>query len=283
MNNLHQGYAPGKLILSGEHSVVYDQPAIAVPLSLGVHITLEGIEGPLSIPDLDPRLTQAWQLVLPSTGLKLSLEASLPIGCGLGSSAAISIATLRALASFQKREPSFAWLFEEGFTLERIFHGTPSGLDHAVCALEQSICYHKKERTFDPIVLPEMELVVIHSNEPKQTKKMVAKVRSNWPNNQAIIADIGQCTRTIIEQSDRKEIGRLLTINHQLLQTLGVSTPKLDHLVALSMEHGAYGAKLTGAGGGGIMFALVENSLSFLSTIKNLGYEGFAVHTGKTS
>ena len=282
MKTRFQGYAPGKLILSGEHSVVYDQPAIAVPLSLGVHVTLETITGALSVPDLDPRLTQAWQSVLPP-GLKVSMEASLPIGCGLGSSAAISIATLRALAAFQDRDPSFTWLFKEGFALERIFHGTPSGLDHAVCALEESICYSKKESAFDPIALPEMELVVINSNEPKQTKKMVAKVRANWPHNRVLIEDIGHCTRSIIGQKDLKEIGRLLSINHQLLQKLGVSTSKLDHLVTLCMEQGAYGAKLTGAGGGGIMFALVEKSYAFLSTIKNLGYEGFAVHTGKTS
>ena len=165
--------------------------------------------------------------------------------------------------------------------MDRVFHGKPSGLDHAVSAQNQGICYQKDGPVFDPVTLPSLPLVVIHSHEPKQTKKMVLGVREQWPNNRSILEEIGLCTQKILQANwSIRELGILLTKNHFLLQELGVSTPKLDHLVEMALNHGAYGAKLTGAGGGGIIFALVENCESFLRTINNLGYEGFALQTG---
>ena len=165
--------------------------------------------------------------------------------------------------------------------MERIFHGNPSGLDHAVSARNQCICYRKEGPSFEALSLPKMNLVIMHSHEPKQTKKMVEAVRAQWPQNRALLEEIGACTQEILNNTrNLVELGRLLSHNHFLLQKLGVSTKKLDHLVHIAQENGAYGAKLTGAGGGGIIFALVENSASFLHTINNLGYEGFALHTG---
>ena len=264
--------------------MVYGYPAIALPISLGVRVCLEEIEGSFSYPNLDDRLSDIWKNLFPPTGLRLSLHSDLPIGCGLGSSAAISIATLRAYAAWKKIEPNFSWLFEKGFEMERVFHGNPSGLDHAVSARNQGISYQKNGPVFDPITLPSLNLVVIHSHEPKQTKKMVLGVRERWPDNRSILEEIGTCTQKILQATwSIRELGMLLTKNHLLLKELGVSTAKLDHLVDMALENGAYGDKLTGAGGGGIIFALVENCESFLRTINNLGYEGFALQTGISS
>lgn len=280
-NTTHVGWAPGKLILSGEHAVVYGEPAIAVPSSLGVTITLEEHDGPLLLPDLDPRLTEAWRKLLPEFGYHLTITTDLPIGCGMGSSAAISIATLRALAAAQDIPPSFSWLFEQGFIMERIFHGTPSGLDHAVSALQNPLLYRKEGPEFHPLQLRELQLLVIHSNEPKQTIEMVKHVRTQYPNNRSIIQDIGAITTEIANSPHMSlsELGSLLTANHSLLKRLGVSTPTLDLLVETACTHGAYGAKLAGAGGGGICFALVDNSEPIQSIIHKMGYESFSMTT----
>jgi mevalonate kinase len=279
----HIGSSPGKLILSGEHAVVYGHPAIAVPVSLRVIVTLTEKEGPLDIPEIDARLTQAWRSILPTSGLKVEIESTLPIGCGMGSSAAISIATLRALASYQGHSPDFDWLFEQGFVMERMFHGTPSGLDHAVCALEKPILYNKIGPTLSPISLPQSTLVVMHSNEPKKTSAMVERVRAQWPNNKSLLNQIGTLTQEIAQypHCNPQWLGTKLTENHQLLRALGVSTPTLDLLVETALKHGALGAKLAGSGGGGIAFALVENNNPepIQSAIENLGYKCFCLHT----
>ena len=281
MPNKHFGWAPGKLILSGEHAVVYGEPAIAVPSSLGVGITLEEQDTPLVLPNIDSRLTAAWKEILPPHGYKLSIVSDLPIGCGMGSSAAISIATLRALAATKNFQPSFDWLFEQGFVMERIFHGTPSGLDHAVSAMQQALLYRKEGPVFHTLHLQDLQLLVIHSKEPKRTIEMVQHVRTQYPHNQSIIKDIGAITAEIAKAPDMslKNLGKLITQNHILLQRLGVSTPTLDKLVEMACANGAYGAKLAGAGGGGICFALVDNSEPIQSIAAKMGYESFSMTT----
>lgn len=280
-NISYRGWSSGKLILSGEHSVVYGFPAIAVPVSLGVAVTLTEIDGPLQLPDIDARLADAWRILLPSKGLKLTVESNLPIGAGMGSSAALSIATIRALCKRNGKEPNFSWLYEQGFIMERIFHGTPSGLDHAVCALQRPIRFIKEGPCIDTIQLPPSTIVVMNSHEPKRTKEMVARVRDNWTQNKSIIDRMGALTQSIIDNPSctQEWLGNTLTKNHHLLCKLGVSTPTLDKLVDTALEHGAYGAKLAGAGGGGIAFALVDNPAPIQSTIQKMGYECFCIQT----
>ena len=277
----HVGWSPGKIILSGEHSVVYGFPALAVPVSLGIQVTLTEIDGPLELPDIDERLSRAWKSMLPSYGIKLTVESTLPIGAGMGSSAALSIATLRALCARESKEASFPWLYEHGFIMEKVFHGTPSGLDHAVCALEKPIRFIKDGPTMTPIELPSITMVVMNSHEPKRTEEMVAQVRDNRPKNKHVLEQIGLLTQSIIDHPSctQKWLGKKLTENHQLLCELGVSTPTLNKLVDTALSHGAYGAKLAGAGGGGIAFALVDNPVPIQSAVQKMGYECFCVQT----
>ena len=284
MNKISTGWSCGKLIFSGEHSVVYNHPAIAVPVSLGIRVTLTESDGPLVIPNIDDRLTKAWQTVLPKEGLTVSVESNLPIGAGMGSSAALSIATLRALAQRDGVEATFAWLYEKGFVMEKMFHGTPSGLDHAVCALQKPICFLKEGPSIAEINLPPCTIVVMNSLEPKKTKAMVSHVRENFNRNETILNTIGALTQSIIDNPDcdLSWLGQKVTENHQLLSKLGVSTPTLDNLVDTAIAHGAYGAKLAGAGGGGIALALVDNPDPIQSAIEKMGYECFCLHTSIT-
>ena len=110
---------------------------------------------------------------------------------------------------------------------------------------------------------------------------MVQHVRSQYPSNRSIIQDIGAITTEIAKspQMSLSALGTLLTANHSLLQRLGVSTPTLDRIVETACAHGAYGAKLAGAGGGGICFALVDNSEPIQSIVRKMGYESFSMTT----
>lgn len=281
MTKTSTGWSCGKLIFSGEHSVVYNHPAIAVPVSLGIRVTLTESDGPLVLPNIDNRLTKAWQAVLPKEGLTVAVDSNLPIGAGMGSSAALSIATLRALAQWNGIKPSFSWLYEKGFLMEKMFHGTPSGLDHAVCALQKPIYFLKEGPSIAEISLPPCTIVVMNSLEPKKTKAMVTHVRENLSRNETILNAIGTLTQSIIDtpDCDLPWLGHRLSENHQLLSNLGVSTPTLDTLVDTAIAHGAYGAKLAGAGGGGIAFALVDNPEPIQSAIEKMGYECFCLHT----
>ena len=278
------GWSCGKLILSGEHAVVYNHPAIAVPVSLGIQVTLTECHGSLQLPEIDIRLTKAWKKILPPDGIRVEVESNLPIGAGMGSSAALSIATLRALAQWEDVKPTFSWLYEKGFIMERMFHGTPSGIDHAVCALQKPIQFFKEGPSISEALLPPCTIVVMNTLEPKKTKEMVTHVRNNLDKNEAILQKIGTLTQSIIDNPncDLSWLGTKLTENHALLSSLGVSTPSLDTLVQTAIDHGAYGAKLAGAGGGGIAFALVDNPVPIQSAIKKMGYECFCVHTSIT-
>ncbi len=132
------GSAPGKVILSGEHAVVYGYPCIATALSLRTTVRLYERPGSTGLADssgADPRLQKALAAVLPPDGLGVEIDSTLPIGRGLGSSAALSVALVRARAAWENRTLDFEATHRQGFVVERLFHGSPSGVDHAVSAL----------------------------------------------------------------------------------------------------------------------------------------------------
>jgi len=149
------GFAPGKLLLSGEHAVVHGHPAVAVAVDRGTTVRLTEVTGPrtLDAPFHDDRLEAALSAVLPEAGLHVAIESDLPIGRGMGSSAALAIALVRARQALGGHPADFALLHREGFKVERIFHGQPSGVDHAVSALGGAVAYRKGADgpTIDPV------------------------------------------------------------------------------------------------------------------------------------
>jgi mevalonate kinase len=279
-----QAFAPGKMILSGEHSVVYGHNAIAMAVNRGVTVTLNDCHGPSRCDQADQRLKQALSLVLPAFGIDLSFTSDLPIGKGMGSSAALSIALHRALAKKNGEQLSFEEEFKRGMILERFFHGNPSGVDHTVSALGSGVLYQKTKGTptIEPINIPNIQLVVIDSGSAGNTASLVGEVAKNIhrPSIENSINTMGSITKKIAkelrkEQIDQSKIGALFLENHRHLQNIGVSTPILDYLVEESMKTGAYGAKLSGAGGGGIVFALADDPRPIMEHIQSLGYSVF--------
>lgn len=258
------GQAPGKLILCGEHAVVEGHAAIAAALPRMTTVTLTERPGPstLSSDLCDARLWPALLTVVPSDGVEVTIRSELPVGCGLGSSAALAIATLRAIAAREGRAATFAELHERGFLIERAFHGNPSGVDHAVSAIGGLVRYLRTPAgpEITPLALAApLTLVVVNTGTPTfTTAEMVERVRQRGSHREfaAIGAIVEELTQALTTRGSPAQIGSLLSENHAILRAIGVSTPALDHACEALLAGGALGAKLAGAGGGGVAFGL---------------------------
>ncbi len=280
--------APGKIILFGEHAVVYGRPALAVPVTQ-VHAEAEvtpssrpgiwidapqvGLNAELtSIPTDQPlaalvhNLLFAWQID-PFPDLNIRVSSSIPIASGLGSGAAVSVALIRALAGALQHPLSEEEVSAYAFEIERLHHGTPSGIDNTVISRAWPV-YFNQGRPFQVLQVPEPFTVVIgDSGTAAPTREAVAGVRQLWLDDPGTteaafdaIGLIAQMAREAIETGMWRHLGPLMNENHALLQRLTVSSPELDRLVDSARQAGALGAKLSGGGRGGNMIALAPSS-----------------------
>jgi mevalonate kinase len=319
---VYTGQAPGKLILTGEHAVVDGHPAIAVALPLLTTVRLREHTGASTLHATlhDDRLWPALLTVLPAEGLDVQITSDLPVGCGLGSSAALAVATLRALNARELTEAAeagpprapanFSELHRRAFAIERAFHGNPSGIDHAVSLLGGAVRYRRAAPlpgalpgalpgtlpgalSGTPEITPlnlrhPLTLIVVNTGKPAfTTAEMVAKVRARGSAAElraigGIVEQVSACLAVgaavnAAVQSER--LGPLLDENHRLLQRIGVSTPALDDVCALLRKAGANGAKLAGAGGGGVCFGVCapEHAAALQQAAADAGFEAFAV------
>ncbi len=258
---LGRGRGLGKLILLGEHSVVYGHRALAASVSLGTTVTLHSAPGPTRLGRSairDDRLGRALAVALPADGLAVDIATELPVGCGMGSSAALTVALLRARAAADGRTLDAATLHRQGFEVERIFHGNPSGLDHAVAALGGALVYRKGEEP-ERVALPTLEVVVLDSGSAGDTASLVAGVANRRPGIDPALDRLGALVeRAVVDLSDEDTLMGCMNEAHVRLREIGVSTPRLDELVELATSAGAKAAKLSGAGGGGVVVAVVD-------------------------
>lgn len=279
------GTAHGKIILIGEHAVVYNEPAIAMPfLATPVEVIIEKIEGnsiitssyyqgffktaPSSLKNIQ-KLTETICADLNQSpdGMSISISSLIPPERGMGSSAAIATALVRALFSFFKRTLNQTMLLDYVEISERIAHGNPSGLDARVTSSESPI-YFRKNSQFKPIALHVSGYLIAADTGMKgQTKKAVEDVaqqmKQSYKQTKHIVTKIGRLTeeaRTAIEENHIIRLGELLTLSHDCLKQLNVSNEALDHLVDTALKHKALGAKVTGGGRGGCMIALAETA-----------------------
>jgi mevalonate kinase len=282
--------APGKVILFGEHAVVYGQPAIAVPVTQvkatatveaasagsGLTIVASDLDERIALATAPPdeplataaRLTLA-HLSAAEPNATLTISSTIPIASGLGSGAAVSTALVRALAKFLGRPLEPAEASELVYEVEKIHHGTPSGIDNTVVAYEQPI-YFAREKPVEWLTVGEpFTLLIADTGKPSPTGKIVRRVRRSRKREPARydalfdqIGDVASEARRVIECGDIQALGPLMDENHELLIELGVSSPLLDELVEMARLSGALGAKLSGAGQGGNMIALVEDDFA---------------------
>lgn len=285
--------APGKIILFGEHAVVYGRPAIAVPVRQ-VRATAEvtdirnadrgevWIEAPnikLSawLHDLEPQHPIAFitKSTLDEIGardfraLRIKITSTIPAATGLGSSAAVSVAVLRALSEHLDHPLDLNRQSQLAFEAEKIHHGTPSGIDNSVITYDRPLYFvrdHKME-TFS--TGSRMTFIIGDSGEPSNTADVVGSVRAAMAEDpsryNAIFDEIEHICRQAregIERGDYRKLGPLMDQNQSLLEKLDVSSPTLERLIHVARTNGALGAKLSGAGRGGNMIALIEPEMT---------------------
>lgn len=279
--------APGKIILAGEHAVVYGRPAIAVPVcqveataviesrpagsgctilapDVGLHLRLatSTAEQPLA---LVTRLALRQLGAQPDPDWQITVHSTIPIASGLGSGAALSTALVRAIYRQLGQLADPAQVSALVYESERHYHGTPSGIDNTVIAYGQPVWFIKGEppQAFTP--RSPFTLVIANSGISAPTKETVGDVRRAWQAEptryEALFDRIGAivyATRQAITEGDWPALGQLFAQNQALLAQLGVSSPRLEQLIAAARAAGALGAKLSGGGRGGNIIALAE-------------------------
>jgi len=295
----------GKAILLGEHAVVYGVPAIAAGLRRGVVAEARPAAQPVLRcapwgtahgPESDEDLGRALRAVIeahpaaPLPALAIDATVELPAGAGLGCSAAIGVAVVRALDAAVGHEASDAEVAERSLDWERVFHGNPSGLDNTMAAHGGIAVYVRGEPLERLDVRRPLRLVIGNTDEASSTREMVAMVarhRERDPGqfeaNLRAIETLVRNARLAIEASDAKAVGQLMDLNQALLSAWMLSTPAIEELCAAAREAGARGAKLTGAGGGGCMIALVDSdevTAAVIAAIEKLGFEAFEAEAG---
>jgi mevalonate kinase len=281
------GTAPGKIILFGEHAVVYGRPAIAVPVAnvsasatlrpdptaQGLRIVAPDLGRELSLADAaadDPlaaivRATVSHIGQAGPSGLVLNVSASIPLGRGLGSGAAISTAIVRAISQYFEHPLPPTEISTLVYQVEKLYHGTPSGIDNTVIAFEQPV-FFIKGRPIQRITLARsFTLVIGDTGVVAPTHAVVGDLRRRWQENSSLYEGYFDEISAVVHQAkimlERdifpiEALGKLMDENHELLSNLGVSSPELDQLVAAARQAGAWGAKLSGAGWGGNIIAL---------------------------
>lgn len=278
-----KGLAHSKLILIGEHAAVYGKPAIAVPFPLEVAAVIEDRDGEIMLActhytgsiDEAPAQLQGIAsciketlefLEQPLEGLLIHLKSEIPIGRGLGSSAAIAIAIVRGLFSFYKKPLAQNKLMDLVHRAEVYAHGNPSGIDMVAASSDFPILFEKEKGAAPLLVHTPFHLAVADSGEVSDTLSAVKGVKEKYRlepiNMKGTVERIGELAvlaKAALANGDIPLLGRLLDENHKGLQAMGVSNEWLDRLVEASKNEGALGAKLTGGGRGGCMIALARS------------------------
>ena len=280
--------APGKVILFGEHAVVYGRPAIAAPVTQvkataaidaaraghGTTVLATDLTRAIHLRDAAPddplaaivRITLA-RFDMPEPDANITIHSTIPIASGMGSGAAVSTAIVRALARFFNRELDHASVSSIVYEVEKLHHGTPSGIDNTVIAYGQLVYFVRGQPIQTLVVKRPFTIVLGDTGVKSPTKIAVGDVRAAWEADRDRyerlfdqIGSIAERARAAIESGAVEALGSLMDDHHAQLREIGVSSDDLDRLVAAAKQAGASGAKLVGGGRGGNMIALVDDT-----------------------
>jgi len=296
--------APGKLIVLGEHAVVYGKPAVALAIDKRITCALSAsdettVNGKIFEPDKHPYLQH--MMMRTEKRVKILTESQIPPGSGLGSSAALCTSFLKALSALDGADMNESDLAAAAFETEYTVQGRASPLDTSASTHGMGIVVNgpedageylwdisKDDRkwTVRDLKVPEMTFVVGYTGLHAPTGPLVEKVKKYKDKTgfaTDIVNEIGDITVdgiNALRRNDITELGSLMTKDHKLLSILGVSCRELNKLVNASMKY-SYGAKLTGAGGGGSMVALTDRPDKVCESITLHGGRPFIVKTGQ--
>ncbi len=294
------GTAAGKVILLGEHAVVYGKHALALPIPRAVAATVSESESGLSLVVPEWRLSRkigargsdidaAIRLILRELGIDrdnfaIRMRSMLPRAMGLGSSAAFAVAIVRAFDVALGLGLADERVNEVAFACEKLAHGTPSGVDNSLATYARPMLFQNADGLeFEELELREPPpLVIASGDESGSTLEQVAGVRARYDRSRKPYAAIFEQIDALsvagaaaLSNRDYGELGRLMNINQGLLNAIGVSTPELERMIDIARDAGAAGAKLTGAGGGGSIVALCPETTARVSLALRSG--GFRV------
>ena len=300
-----EGIGHGKIILLGEHSVVYGRHAVAVPAPVNIRTKVQDTEDEilLMIPswgveyrlDKNPEKRQSFekpaglildQMGLSKQGMKIEVFSDIPRGMGLGGSAAIAVSIIKALNNHFKLALNQDEINQMALESEKIAHGNPSGIDNTMATYGHPLIFRNGDNPLiEPLNINETFSILIgFSSTEGLTAKTVGIVRDLWKKNPGVyekifdeIDSLALQSIQAIQNNDFELLGQLMNINHGLLNTLQVSTPELERLIMIARESGALGAKLTGGGGGGAVIALCKDIDITKSAIESEGYETLVV------
>lgn len=279
------GRAHGKIILMGEHAVVYGQPAIALPFSAvevvaqvreqgdSLTVSCQFYEGLVhQMPKVWESLKHAIRFSLYRIGaptdpaIHVEISSTIPAERGMGSSAAVAVAVARALFAYYDQPLTDEELWDIVQSSEKIAHGNPSGVDAATTSGKQPVFFIRNQ-PIEPVVLAlDAYLVVADTGRTGNTLEAIESVASlmkEGPEALLLVEALGECSHQARQALARNEAGLLgdvMNQAHTYLQRLGVSDEALDHLVKIAQQAGALGAKLTGGGRGGCMIALTQTA-----------------------
>jgi mevalonate kinase len=283
--------APGKMVLMGDHAVVYGRPALVTAVDIRYSVTVEhtndkqieistpGIQDIRRISVDDPgnyteketsfveaAISQVFKANGARTGLKISTDGP-EISYGLGSSSAITVAMVAALDKLLYMKLSQKDIFDLSYAAVLDVQGKGSGVDLAA-AVFGGLVYYIKDKTIEPIAIDKMPLVIGYSGQKVGTTSLIEYVfdlKSRYPAYVDGIFDMmgsmAYDARDAIVKRDWKQFGDLVNIHSGLLDSLGVNVSQLSELVYAARNAGALGAKLSGAGGGDCMFAVASDDI----------------------
>ncbi|MEM1564267.1 MAG: mevalonate kinase [Candidatus Bathyarchaeia archaeon] len=307
--------APAKIILFGEHFVVYGEPAIVLAIdkrayakaelrndrklflrSLNLNVAgsfengnfkvEEGSlkEAKMKLEPLKCAVEKVLEISGKKVGLNIEVNSTVPVAAGLGSSAAVAVAVAAAVSALLNVKMSKEDVFRIAYEAEKIMHGTPSGVDPAISTFGGALLF-QIDTGFRPLnVKVDIPLVIGNTGVERSTRSQVAKVRSLKDRYPQIVEPMMKVAREIVlraiealKEGDLETLGELMNINHALLYGLGVSDESLEWLINAARKAGALGAKLTGAGGGGCMIALASRDRvkNVLEAVQRAGGNAF--------
>lgn len=267
--------APGKLMIFGEHAVVYQRPCIVTAVSSRIHVTVEvkkegfTINAPQvkDIRFVEETIRTFKQNYPFNLGLSIKTESEFSSLFGFGSSSAVTVALLYGLSKINKIHLTQEEIFRLGYEINLRVQGVGSGFDIAAATFGKTLYFFTGGKIIRPLKIKKLPLVVgysgIKADTPKIVRLLKEKIDENKEEYEKIFDQIKKIVeegKDALEKQDWEKTGFLMNKNHQLLQKLGVSIDKLDQMCQAALNAGAYGAKLSGAGGGDCMIALVNES-----------------------
>lgn len=302
-----KGSGFGKVILFGEHFVVHGIPGIvsAIDSTTDAEVTKTGRgitmkderkgskdyakEKRTQQIESIQRMLKTMEIAPETANLSIRLGGNLPGFSGIGASAASSVAIARAIAEEFEKDLPDEKINEIAYEAEKAYAGTPSGIDNTAATYGGLIWFKRNlsggPNTIEKLSIREpVEIIIGSTGIVADTKEMVAGVAARKKKNpekynplfrQA--EELAFTARKALEESDLRKVGDLMNENHRLLQEIDVSCGELDYLVNLAKEQGAFGAKLTGGGGGGCMTALTPGKELQEAVAKAIEKEGFEV------